>query len=132
MAHPDKTVLTKYELYSGNSEPAYVQLPEDNDLVNTDGTTAYEKPITDCWIHSEINLSQGEAMQNSKVIGRATDQDDNLIGTYYGNPYSNTMVYDVEFPDGEIKNYTANAIAEKHVCPGRCRGISPFISVFHI
>ena len=39
-------------------------------------------------------------MQNSKVIVRATDQDGNVIGTYDSNPYSNTMVYDVEFPDG--------------------------------
>ena len=45
-------------------------------------------------------MPQGEAMQNSKVIGRATDQYGNIIGTYDDNPYSNIMVYDVEFPDG--------------------------------
>ena len=35
MAQPEKPVPTQYEPYS-----------EDNDTVNTDGTTSYEKPIT--------------------------------------------------------------------------------------
>ena len=47
-----------------------------------------------------MNLPQEEAMQNAKVIGHATDQYVNSIGTYYENPYSNTMMYDVKFPDG--------------------------------
>ena len=61
MAQPEKPITTKYDQYYDNSAPYSVQLPEDNDLVNTDGTTAYEKPITDHWIHAEINMSQGEA-----------------------------------------------------------------------
>ena len=50
-----------------------------------------------------MNLPQGEAIHNSKVIDRATDQDGNAIVNYDDNPYSNTMVYDVEFPDREIR-----------------------------
>ena len=26
-----------------------------------------------------------------------------IVGTYDNNPNTNTMVYDVEFPDGEVK-----------------------------
>ena len=100
MAQPEKHITTEYEPYSGDIEPASVQLPEDNYLVDTDGTNAYEKPITDHWIHAEINLPQGEAIHNAKVIGRATDKYGNVIGAYDDNPYSNTMLYDVEFPDG--------------------------------
>ena len=50
-----------------------------------------------------MNIPQGEAMHNSKDICRANDQEGNIIWTYYYNPHSNTMVYDVEFPDVEIK-----------------------------
>ena len=107
-----KPVPTEYEPYSDDSEPASVQLPEDNDPVKTDGTTSYENLITDRWTHAEMNMTQGEAIQNAKVIGRATDQYGNVIGTYDDNPYSNTMMYDVEFTDGEIKEYSANVIAE--------------------
>ena len=41
MAQTEKPVPTEYEPYYDDSETAYVQLPEDNDLVKTDGTTAY-------------------------------------------------------------------------------------------
>ena len=59
-----------------------------------------------------MNLPQEEPIQNAKVIGSATDQDANVIGTYDENSYSNTIVYVVELPDGEIKEYSANVIAE--------------------
>ena len=100
MAQLDKPILNKYEPCSDDSKLYFVQLPEDNDPVDTDGTTTYEKPISDRWIYAEMNLLQGEAMQNSKVISSATDQDGNVIGAYDENPYYNTMVYDVELPDG--------------------------------
>ena len=51
-------------------------------------------------------------MQNGKVIGRSKDSDGNIIGNYSNDPLSNTMSYDVEFPDGEVKEYCANVIAE--------------------
>ena len=59
-----------------------------------------------------MNLPKGEAVQNAKVIGHATDKYGNVIGTYDENPYYNTMVYDVEFPDIEIKEYSSNVIAK--------------------
>ena len=86
MAQPEKPVPTEYEPYSDDSEPSSVQLPEDNYPVKTDGTTACENPITDFCIHAEMNLPQGEAMHNVKVIGWATYQDGNVIGTYDDNP----------------------------------------------
>ena len=104
--------MTEYEPYSDDSDPASVLLPEDNDPVETDGTTYFEKTITDRWIHAEMNLPQEEEKHNAKFIGRATDQDRNVIVTYDDHLYSNTMVYDVEFPDEEIKEYSENVIAE--------------------
>ena len=73
MAHLEKPILTEYEPYSDDSDPASVLLPEDNDPVETYGTTYFEKPITDRWIHAEMNLPQEEAKHNAKFIGRATD-----------------------------------------------------------
>ena len=112
MAQPEKPIPDEYEPYCDDSDPDYVQLPEDNDPVDTDSTTAFENPITYRWINAEMNQPQEEAMKNSKVIGLATDQYGNVIGTYDDNPYSNTMVYDVEFLDGYIKEYSENAISE--------------------
>ena len=58
------------------------------------------------------NLPQGESLLHAKVIGRSKDADGNVIGVYDANPMLNTMLYDVEFPDGEIREYSANVIAE--------------------
>ena len=35
-----------------------------------------------------------------------------VVSSYNENPFLNTLVYDVQFPDGEIKEYVANVIAE--------------------
>ena len=34
------------------------------------------------------------------------------MGYYHKNPILNTLVYDVKFPDGELKEYSANVISE--------------------
>ena len=31
-----------------------------------------------------------------------------VVGTYNENPILNTRVYDVEFPDGDVREYSAN------------------------
>ena len=46
----------------------------------------------------------------ARVIRRSLDSDGNVIGNLHGN--LNSLVYDVEFPDGAVKQYAANVIAE--------------------
>ena len=48
----------------------------------------------------------------AKVLRRAVDEDGNLIGIFDEVPALNTLLYDVEFPNGAIKQYAANLIAE--------------------
>jgi hypothetical protein len=84
----------------------------DEDPVNGDGTAVFEKPITDHLINAELRLPQGENLQSAKVIGRSKDEHGLNVGTYDSNPLLNTMLYDVEFPDGAIREYSANIIAE--------------------
>ena len=50
-------------------------------------------------------------MKKVKVVGRSKDDDGNIIGKYYRNPILNTMVYDVDFPDGSIRKYGENVIS---------------------
>ena len=82
------------------------------DPVDASGRAVYNKPFTDYLIHAEVLLPQGEKLQSEKVKGRAKDYDGNSIGTFDINPILNSIVYDVEFPDGAIKQYAANTIAE--------------------
>ena len=46
----------------------------------------------------------------AKVLRRSIDTDGNTICTFDENPNLNTLIYDIEFPDGAVKQYTANVI----------------------
>ena len=54
----------------------------------------------------------GDDMTTGKVTKRAVGPDGTVTGSYDNNPYLNSMIYEVEFPDGQIKEYAANIIAE--------------------
>ena len=88
-----------------------ISMPE-SDPVDASGKAVSEQPWYDRLIHAELNLHQGEKMMNAKVIGRSRDKNGNIVGTYDNNPMLNTVIYDVEFPDGAVKQYAANTIAE--------------------
>lgn len=48
----------------------------------------------------------------ARVVGRKRDTEGNPVGHYNSNPLLNTRVYLVEFDDGHVAEYGANAIAE--------------------
>ena len=48
----------------------------------------------------------------AKVVRRSIDRDGNIIGYLDKTPSLHSLVYDVEFPDGTVKQYAANVIAE--------------------
>ena len=98
--------------YSNGVDPDSVKVPEDNDPVMPDSTPAFEKPITNQWMHAELNLPQGELLRKAKVVGRTKDGNGDVAGSYDHNPFLNALTYDVEFSDGEINEYSANVIAE--------------------
>ena len=62
-------------------------------------------------MNAEVLLPQGEEKRLAKVIKRSVDSDGKVIGNYNELPVLNTMLYDAKFPDGSIKPYSANLIA---------------------
>ena len=84
----------------------------DEDPVTPTGKAMFEKPLTDMIINAELSLPQGELMQPAKVIGRYKDAHGKIVGTYDTNPLMNTLVYDVKFTDGDVREFSANIICE--------------------
>ena len=75
-----------------------------------DGNKEHEMPEADdlesldLYLNAEVLLPlHGEHMQAATVIGCSKDVDGNQIGEYHTNPLLNTIVYDVQFPDGFSK-----------------------------
>ena len=57
-------------------------------------------------------IQNGDEMAMGKVARRSLDADGRMTGTCHDNPFLNTITYDVEFPNGQVKEYGANIIAE--------------------
>ena len=88
-----------FEPYEDDEEQA-VEIPEaDNDAFDT-------------MLNAELELPHGNKLQHAKVMRRTKDSDGNAKGRSHENPYLDTRIYDVLFPDGAIKQYAANIIAE--------------------
>ena len=57
-------------------------------------------------------MSHRDKLLNAKILCRSLDPTGWSLVCYHKNPILNTLVYDVEFPDGGVKEYSANVIAE--------------------
>ena len=82
------------------------------DLVDASGKPLNRQSVNDLLLNAELLLPQGDSEQFARVVRRAVDENGNLVGTFNNKPALNTLVYEVEFPDGTLKHYSANIIAE--------------------
>jgi len=101
----------EFEEYEDDDESKRV-VPDIEDSVDARGKLLNQEPAYDKILRSEVSLQLGEHMSVGKVIKRALGPDGIVAGTYDENPSLNTMIYEVEFPDGQLKEYAANVIAE--------------------
>jgi hypothetical protein len=90
----------KYELYTEEDE-----LPIDDE-------PDYELDTLDAYIASQVLLPKGDKFKLGTVKKRLMDINGYSIGCSNDNPILDSRVYAVEFPDGEVLEYTANTIAK--------------------
>ena len=79
------------------------------DAVDATGRPINQQSVVDLLINVEVLMDQDKIKQLAKVIRRSIDPSGEVIGELDGS--LKTLVYDVEFPDGAIKQYAANVIA---------------------
>ena len=82
------------------------------DCVDANVKPILTKSLTNVMIGAEVLIPQGEEQKLSKVIRQAVDKNGTALGNHAVNPLLNTLLYDVEFPDGAVRRYAANIIAE--------------------
>ena len=105
------TERDEFEEYEDDDEEARV-VPDIEDTVDATGKLLNQMPAYDRILNSEVSLQLGEDMAVGKVTRRALNPDGRVTGTYDENPMLNSMIYEIEFPDGQVKEYAANVIAE--------------------
>ena len=86
--------------------------PNHEDILDSMGRILEQQPAFDKIINAEVMIQNGDEMAMGKVTRRSLEADGRTTGTYHDNPFLNTITYDVEFPDGQVKEYGANIIAE--------------------
>ena len=107
----------KYEDLAKSSDDAEEPLePLDEDPLDTDGGNVFEKLVNKLLIHSEVLLPQGENMVTVKVKRYSKNIEGDIVGEYNKDPMLNSIIYDIKFSDGEIKEYLANMIALNIYC----------------
>ena len=89
-----------------------VESPNHEDILDSMGRILEQQPAFDKIINAEVMIQNGDEMAMGKVARRSLDADGRTTGTYHVNPFLNTITYDVEFPDGQVKEYGANIIAK--------------------
>eukprot|EP00957_Ditylum_brightwellii_P142477 10855002-Ditylum_brightwellii.AAC.1 len=69
-------------------------------------------PVYDLLLNAEVPLQLGDEVRVGKVTQHAIGTNGTVTVTYDNNPMMNTMIYDMEFPEGQVREYAANIIAE--------------------
>ena len=113
----------KFEEYSDADEEAWV-IPDVEDVVDNTGKRLNQQPAYDKLIHVEIAFQIEYNNVAGKDKGRTLGPDGRTDGIYHGDPRLNSMIYDVEFPDGQIKEYSANMIADNMMTQIDSKGMS--------
>ena len=99
--------------YDDMDEP--VESPDHEDILDSTGRILEQQLAFDKIINAEVMIQNGDERVIGKVARRSLDADGRTAGTYHDNPLLNTITYDVEFPDSQVKEYGANIIAENMV-----------------
>ena len=89
-----------------------VESPDNADILDSTGRILEQQLAFDKIINAEVMIQNGDEMAMGKVTRQSLDADGRMTGTYHDNPFLNTITYNVEFSDGQVKEYGANIIAE--------------------
>ena len=86
--------------------------PEIEDTVDATGRLLNQSPAYNRMLNAEVQMQLDDVALGGRVKRRALGPDDQMTGKYDTNPYHNSILYEVEFDDGQVCDYSANVIAE--------------------
>ena len=109
---PPTTDETTKQNDLNNDMDELVESPDHEDILDSMGRILEQQPAFEKNINPEVMIQNGDEMAMGKVVRQSLDADGRMTGTYHDNPFLNTVTYDVEFSNGQVKEYGANIIAE--------------------
>jgi hypothetical protein len=89
-----------------------LSFPDFDDPVDATGRAIDSQPTYNRMINTELMLPQNGEYQPVTVVRQTVGPSGRPEGQYHVDPAMNSMTYNVRFPDGDVKEYAANIIAE--------------------
>ena len=103
-----------------NEEPRMI--PNIEDSVDPTSKVANKQPFYGMFVNAEVELQVGDLIHTVKVIVRLVAPKGAMEDSYDKNPMLNSLLYDVEFPNGQVKEHSDNVAAENVMCIVRSDG----------
>ena len=91
-------------------EPLTTEEKPEPELV--DDMTDTEWKTFDKYLSAKVMIPRGEDLAYGQVVGRKRDHSGQLVGRSNPNPLLDTAIYEIQFDDGKVEEYTANIVAE--------------------
>ena len=118
-----EAVTPVHDPYSDNVEGTYERHPDADDIHrptpdDADDNIVEDRDtpgVTDQYIGATVDIKHKGELRSGRVKERVRDEDGQFIGEAHSNPLLDTRKYVVEFPDGEVTDYTANVISESMI-----------------
>ncbi|MEL6803326.1 MAG: hypothetical protein AAFO91_05990, partial [Bacteroidota bacterium] len=86
--------------------------PDDFKVQHAIDADEYTDEAYDEYLQADLILPKDNEMVKAKVTKRKRGDDGRLIGARNENPIADTRIYEVEFTDGSVAEYSANVVAE--------------------
>ena len=100
-----------FELYEDDDENS-CHIPDIEDSVDSSGCLLNQLLAYDCLLNTEIQLQLDDEIALGKVGHRVLGPEGIVVRKYDNNPILNSMTYEVEFVNGQVREYTTNVIVE--------------------
>jgi len=119
---PD-AVTPEFVKYSDRAEGTHEHYPDADEIhkpipdTESDNTVEdqHTPAVDDHYIGATVDITHMGELRTGTVREQVRDDDGRLIGTANENPILVSRLYKVEFPNGEVTEYTANIIAESMI-----------------
>ena len=108
-ASSDTKNETDFEEYSDDDDEAWV-ISDIKDSVDTNGRLIDQHPAYDKIMNAKVALQLYEEVVTGQVKQQALWTQWQIVGRYDAKPMLKSIIYVVEWPDGQLKDYVANVI----------------------
>ena len=127
MVLPNQTIgkakEENFEIYEDDDENSH-HIPDIDYSVDSSGCLLNQLLAYNCLLNAEVQLQLDDEIAMGKVVCQAIGPEGTVVWKCDDNPILNSMTYEVEFIDGQVREYSANVIAENMLSRTHYEGFS--------